>query len=98
MLGLSTKGSSVVSNAKINLVLFLNFCKEDTLFWRVLGIIYPFNLILKVLFTILSAPAGSSVTVVKESIAALNWNLCGLPQYESDAYSIASTILFSCST
>jgi hypothetical protein len=49
----------------------------------------------KVLLTILSPVSDKSVTVLNELTVALNLNLSGSPQYESEAYSIASTILFN---
>ena len=77
------------------MALVLYFLIEFKSFWITLGIIYPLKLILNVPFTNLSLPAVNSVAVVNESILALNLNLSGLPQYESDAYSTASITLFN---
>ena len=61
VLGSNTNGSLVVSKENINLALLRYFCKEDTLFCKVLGITYPYNFISNVLLTILILSCGNSV-------------------------------------
>ena len=78
--------------------MFENFEIAVTSFCSVSGMMYPLILKSNVLLIIRSSLLVSSVWKPKESIIVLNWYLSGLPQYASEAYSIASTILFSCST
>ena len=77
--------SAVASSENIILALSVNLLKEVKFFCILSGIIYPFKFISNVAFTILSSPSDNSLIVENELILALNLNLSGFPQYESEA-------------
>ena len=90
-----SKSPPVTSKPKTILFFSENLRVAFKSFWIVSGMMYPYMFKVKVLFTILSPLSDKSAVVLKELTVALNLNLSGSPQYESEAYSIASTILFN---
>ena len=74
-----------VSSENITFDFVLIFLIAVISFWTASGTIYPNNFIVNVDFTVLSLPLSNVVTKSKESILALNLNLSGSPQYESEA-------------
>ena len=85
--GLASYLAGLESVSKENIIFdfALYFFTAVVSFWTTSGIIYPYILIENSLLTDLSFPWSNWVAILKLSILALNLNLDGLPQYESDA-------------